>query len=267
MARRQWTLDRKKIETITEEGEDNVQQVSLVLAPGQLPKLTVTDDRGVRSSKCVGLVDLLKMIDHSTTVDALIQEDVKRTPVPKLPNNVVKVDILDTPSETMVAMSGWIPDAVHMFTIKGVQGAWALALPPIVYTAMWSKNKAILQALDIAMLRDDVEDLGFGTGLNARLWRWPFSNVYTYGVGTSVCWYTMDRVSMELCDVPRLGVGGFLNVPNVPDLYGVGVSQQSEHHGLAEFFDAVDNEGLREEWLIPHDETLGQVHERRVASY
>lgn len=261
-------VDARKTETKVQAGEQSTEKIVLELIPKKLPKLTVTDGQGVQTSRCVSLVDLLRMVDNSTVLDELAREEVTRTRVVLPPQNVVMMDILESPTDEIVCMTGWIEPALHIFTIRNTEGSWLIPLPEIVYTVMWSKGTHTMKALDIALLRDGGASLGPHTGLNSRMWRWPFSNVYTHGVGTNVCWYTMGDVKLTLREVPRLGVGGFLNVPNVPDLYGVGISQQSEHTGLAEFLSAVVNAGgLKDEWLIPHDETVGGMHERRASRY
>ena len=243
--------------------------MQLTLRPAELPRLRLTDSRGVSTTRCVSLIDLLHLIDESTTLEQLKKEGIHRSTVPELPPDTLLVDALESPSSRAVVITGVVRAANQAFVLERQTKAWIIPMPDVVYTAMYDPVNTRLYDLDIALARPlGTPEAPAAITPQTKLYTWPFSNVYTHGTGTRVCWYTMQKVRFELKNIERGAIYAFYSVPNNPDLYGRGISQNSEHQSLSDFLQAViDNGGLDEKWLHPHKETVGAMHNRVASSW
>lgn len=229
-----------------------VERIVLTLEPARLPKVEVTDEKGVKRYKTVGLADLLGMLDESAVLEALKREAVRTTSTPELPEGTMFTGAIETPQRTDYVATGWLPPRNQPFVWQG--RSYLIRMPLLVWSARWRESERVLEDLRVAVAAPGVEEAKADT----RLYRWPFANVYAGEPYAKVCWYTMDEVELDFRDIVRLGVEGFLSVKDNGDLFGVGNSQNSPHRDYAEFLEAVEAGGLPEEWLIPH-----QAHDGR----
>ena len=250
---------RHDLETVLEGADpasgpgDAPERIALYLEPGKLPALEITDSAGVKRYRTVGLADLLKMLDKSAVLEALKQEKIRRTDIPELPPRTVFAGKAEAPGWTVYRVAGWMPPREHVIVWQ--DRSYTVPLPALAYSADWSEHDRSLARLYVAVAAPGVEEIHADT----PLFRWPYANVYGHTHG-SVCWYTMHEITLELRDVARLGVEGFLSVEDNGDLFGIGRSHNSEHTDYSEFLAAVERDGLTEEWLIPHGLTLAGWH-------
>ncbi len=103
-------------------------------------------------------------------------------------------------------------------------------------------------------------------GPETSLYRYPFSNVFgTYqGVIEGVCWPTMGSIELSAREVPSKLVRAFLEMPNNTDLYGRGFSHNGPHDDYRHFLEAIEKEGLPEEYLlIPTEMTVRGLHNQQ----
>lgn len=215
--------------------------------------MEITDGRGVTRHRTVGLADLLTMIDRSSVLESLKQEGVRRTQIPELPPRTLLAGKVEAPGWVVYRVAGWMPPREHVIVWK--DRSYLVPLPALAYSADWHEAHRSLNELHVAVAAPGVQEVSAAT----PLYRWPYANVYGHTHGR-VCWYTMEEITLELRDVARLGVEGFLSVEDNGDLFGVGRSHNSEHREYDKFLEAVEKRGLPEEWLIPHGLTLEAWH-------
>jgi hypothetical protein len=85
------------------------QSVVLLMRPDRLPRVVVTDERGVVHSRVISYVDLLATLDASTVIDQLEREPTRTLSLPPLPPGVLLVDILERASGTSYVVTGVLP--------------------------------------------------------------------------------------------------------------------------------------------------------------
>lgn len=253
-------------------GEEPVDEITLTLRRAQKPRLTIRRG-GVLIPKTCSIVQLLGLLDSSTTVSVLSEEESKRVSVPPLPERALLLDVEQYARDNEYVLTGWLPPAEYPFVLERSVAdggreprAFLIPLPTIVYRARWSEKERSILELSIALCPAFPEDGSVRDRLAAPLYRYPFSNIYgSYGsVLEGVCWPTMRRITLDLDEVPEKGVRAFLATPNNADLYGVGRSQNSPHERYADFLAAVEKEGLHEDWLIPARMTAEQLHRQKT---
>lgn len=235
----------------------SVERVVLSLEPARLPRLEITDEHDVTRYRTVGLADLLSVLDRSAVLESLKQEAIRTTRLPELPERTLLAGVVETPHSRHVHLCGWLPPREQAFVWQG--DSYVVAIPALVWRAKYSEEERRLDGLGLALTLPG-EAVGV-VGAETPVYRWPFANVYAYGSFAKVCWYTMRRIQMDAKDVVRLGVEGFLSVRDNGDLFGRGMSQNSPHQDYAEFLAAAESEGLKDEWLIPHQMTVEQFYE------
>lgn len=233
---------------------DSGERIALFLEPAKLPRLEITDGHGVTRYRTVGLADLVTILDKSAILEALKQEAIRTALTPELPEGTMFAGVVDAPAYREMIVTGALAPREQPFVWQ--DRTYLIGLPALAWRAVWREEDRRLSSLRLAIAAPGVESAGAAT----PLYRWPFANVYTGDPYSEVCWYTMRQIKMDLKDVVRLGVHGFLSVKDNGDLFGVGHSQNSAHKDYADFLEAVEAEGLKKEWLIPHQITLSEFH-------
>lgn len=226
----------------------SVSRVDLRLEPKRLPVLTVTDGRGVVESKSVGLLELLRLLDHSTVWEAVRELRTRRVDIPPLPPNTILASARETPTEESFSVTAWLPP--RRWALLYGDLAHVIGLPTICYRVDWSEGAVRALYLALAPWSAPVPVY------NTELYRWPFSNVFQNG---QACWHPNPRHECELRDAAS-AVAAFMAVENNLDLYRLGASQNSGHEKYEHFLAAAANEGLRSEWLIPLGLTAEGLH-------
>lgn len=226
----------------------SVSRVDLRLEPKRLPVLTVTDGRGVVESKSVGLLELLRLLDHSTVWEAVRELRTRRVDLPPLPRNALMASARETPTEESFSVTAWLPPASWALLYGG--RAYGVRMPAICYRVDWSEGAVRDLYLGLAPWSAPVP------GHDTKLYRWPFSNVFPDG---KACWHPRPRHECELRWAAS-AVAAFMAVENNLDLYRLGSSQNSGHVKYEGFLAAAADEGLRSEWLIPLGLTAEGLH-------
>lgn len=241
------------------------RSVVLLLREDRLPLACVTDARSVVTKKVVSYVDLLATLDGSSVVDGLEREAARTTRLPPLPRNTMFVDLMEKPSGNALVLTGWIERREHLFVLEsgGETTTHEIALPRLVWRAVWHEGERVLSSLSLALVSPD---LGGGEPTaQTPLYRWPFSNVYPSfgGALEGVCWPTMRQMRLEPSEIPEKAVLGFVGIPNNADLYGRGLSHNASHEGYREFLEAIEGGGLEHDHLIPAGLTVKDLHDQR----
>lgn len=239
-----------------DEPEGSGERIALFLEPAKLPRLEITDHQGVTRYRTVGLADLVTILDRSAILEALKQEAIRTALTPELPPGTLFAGVVEAPSYREIIVTGALPPREQPFVWQ--DRSYLIRMPVLAWRAVWREDDRRLSSLRLAVAAPGVETADADT----PLYRWPFANVYTGNHYSEVCWYTMRQVRMDLKDVVSLGVHGFLSVEDNGDLFGRGESQNSAHKEYADFLEAVETEGLKDEWLIPHQMTLREFHEK-----
>lgn len=239
-----------------EDPEDTGERIALFLEPARLPRLEITDAHGVTRYRTVGLADLVTILDTSAILEALKQEAIRTALTPELPPSTLFAGVVEAPTYREIIVTGALTPREQPFVWR--DRSYLIRMPVLAWRAVWREDDRRLSSLRLAIAAPGVESASADT----PLYRWPFANVYTGHHYSEVCWYTMRQIRLDLKDVVRLGVHGFLSVEDNGDLFGRGESQNSAHKDYAAFLEAVETEGLQEEWLIPHQMTLREFHEK-----
>ena len=245
------------------EGQEPDEEIEITLAPARLPRVTVKTN-GVTTRKTCTIVQLLGLLDNSTTVAALSLEESRVASVPALPDRTLLVDVVQYEADNEHVVTGWIPAGEHPFLLVGSGGEalYSIPLPTLVYRARWSERDGRLDELSLTLAPGFPETGSVPDKLAAPLYRYPFSNVYSRFGRTleGVCWPTMHGNVMALHEVPQRGVRAFLSVPNNHDLYGRGLSHAAPHDDYADLLAAVEEGGVPTSWLLPAEMTPADLH-------
>ncbi|MGF1473314.1 MAG: hypothetical protein ACFB50_16460, partial [Rubrobacteraceae bacterium] len=163
-------------------------------------------------------------------------------------------------------VTGWIPPARYPFVLRSETSTTthSVPLPVIVYRAHLVSSSRKLRSLALTLAPGFPLDAPVAKQLETPLYRYPFSNVYEEydGVKEAACWPTIDEEELELSEVPEKGVYTFLSIPNNADLYGVGTTHNAPYRGYRELLDAIDQDGLSPDWLIPAQMDVNGLHDQ-----
>lgn len=220
------------------------------------------DGRGRVSEKAISYLDLISTVDGSATVQQLQREPTRTLRLPQLPEGAVLADVVERPSGNGYVVTGTSPPSRRLVTVEaeGHATTHELNLPRLAWRAGWWENERSLAELSIACVSSEHEGaLGPETPLQA----WLLSNVYPAfgGVVEGVCWPGKDRLEMELSEVVEKGVYGFVALPNNADRYSGDLRHAAPYGGYRTFVEAVEEAGgVPDEWLVPLDMTLKDLH-------
>jgi hypothetical protein len=243
------------------------QSAVLLMRPDRLPRAVVTDERGVVHSRVISYVDLLATLDGSTVIDQLEREPTRRLSLPPLPPGTLLLDVIECSTETSYVITGVLPIGVHLFTLeRGLPpevSTYRLALPPVVYRALYHEKRRCVTEFSVALLSPDLEgEPAPGT----ETFRWPFSNVYStfQGIVEGVCWHRKEQIELSLREIPEKLVRRFLSIPNEADRYSRDLTHTSPHEGYEELLEAIEKGGgIPHEWLVPSGLTVRELHEQK----
>jgi len=239
--------------------------VALVLRPRSLPRAIVGDGEGGVSEKAISYLDLIATVDGSATVQQLQREPTRTLCLPQLPEGAVLAAVLERPSGNGYVVTGTSPPSTRLVTVEaeGQATTHEVRLPRLAWRAGWFENEGTLAELSIACVSGAHEGcLGPDTPLHA----WILSNVYPrFGsVVEGVCWPDKTRLKMGLADVVEKGVYGFVGLPNNADRYSGDLRHDAPYGGYRTFVEAVEETGgVPDQWLVPLDMTLKDLHEQK----
>lgn len=244
----------------------------LLLRDDALPRVLVTDEKGIVHSRVISYVDLLSTLEESVTVEQLAKEPVHAISLPPLPTGTILADVIERASSNSYVVTGVLPASEHLITLRESHylgggddpevETHALNLPPIVYRALYQETRHAVTELSVALLSPEhAEDPGPDT----EIYRYPFSNVYTdfQGVKQGVCWYQKDAIEADLAEIPEKLVRRFVSVPNNPLSYSRDLTHASPHTGYSKLLAAIEDlGGIPHEWLVPAGMTIRDLHEQ-----
>lgn len=243
---------------------DSPPQLVLSIARGRLPRVELRHENGEVETKVLSFVDLLAMLDGSTTIGRLEKTEARTVELPPLPAGTLLASLVEHPARRAVVVTGFLPPAEHAFLLEDSRTggppearSYPVPLPHLVYRAVWQEKR--LSSLSLALCSPELEGR---PAAETRLYRYPFSNVYASfrGVMEGVCWMGLHALPVEdPREIPRRAVLGFLALPNNADLYGRGLSHNAPITGYAELLEACAG-GLEAEWLIPAGCTVAGLH-------
>ncbi len=249
------------------EGEEAVEGVSLSLAPSGISTLKIRRG-GVETHKTCSLIEFLEFLDRSLVLNALALPPHRTGHVPPLPPRTLLVSTVDFPEDVHHLITGWMPPARYPFVLRdhGDLTVHSVPLPALVYRAHLGAKDHKLRSLSLTLAPGFPEDGPVERQLETPLYRYPFSNVYGEygGVMEACCWPTIGADDVEPSEIPEKGVHAFLSIPNNAHLYGVGTSHNAPHADYRQLLEAVDQGGLKREWLIPAQmDARGLHHQTR----
>lgn len=253
---------------------DTPQSVVLLLREDRLPVAQTTDEHGCVTNKVISLLDLISMLDTSTTISQLMQAKTRTTDLPALPPNTLLASVTETPSGRSTTITGYVEPETYVFVLRqnGVTKTFDIPLPHIVYRAVYDENASALTALSIALCEPAAipgaskQSPKPDPDTDTPLYLWPFSNVYGdfAGVSQGVCWPGISSLTMKLKDVPEQAVRRFARSENNADLYGRGLSHNAPYEGYAELLEAIERAGgIDGDYLLPTSTTVEDLHYQR----
>ena len=244
------------------EGE---RTVALVFRPDRLPRVVVTDERGVAHPRAISYVDLVATLDRSCAVDQLRREPTRRLPLPELPGGAVLVDVLEKASGNAYVVTGTVPEGEHLFVLEqgGETTTYVLRVPRICYRVLWHEARRHITEFSLALCSPLLA--GEPTA-DTELYRWPWSNVYGnfQGVPEGVCWYQKGSVDLALSEVPDKLVRAFVAIPNDADRYAGDLTHDAPYGSYRSFLEAIEEGGgVPHEWLKPCGLTVRELHDHK----
>jgi hypothetical protein len=254
-----------KVEVESALAAEREQTVALVFRRGQLPRVVVTDERGVAHPRAISYVDLVATLDRSCVVGQLQQEPTRLLPLPELPSGAVLVDVLEKASGNSYVVTGTIPEGEHLFALEqgGETPTYMLRLPRICYRVLWNEGSRKIGEFSLALCSPLLS--GEPTA-DTELYAWPFSNVYRYfgNAVEGVCWYQKGSVDLTLSEVPDKLVRAFVAIPNDADRYAGDLTHNAPYGGYKSFLEAIEEGGeIPHEWLRPCDLTIRELHQQK----
>lgn len=260
------------------------QSVTLILRQDRLPVAQTTDEYGCVTNKVISLLDLISMLDGSTTISQLKESETRITDLPALPPNTLLASVTETPAGRKTTITGYVEPETYVFVLRqhGVTRTFDILLPHIVYRAVYDENASALTTLSIALCEpapkpetsdpDQSEPAGPESpsqdppNPETPIYRWPFSNVYGHfaGVSQGVCWPGLNGLTMQLKDIPEQAVKRFARAENNADLYGRGLSHNAPYEDYAALLEAIERDGgIAGDYLIPTSTTVEDLHYQR----
>ena len=237
----------------------------LLVTPYSLPRALVTDSRGVTTPKILDYVDLVSTLDSSAAVTELEKDPVRTLPLPGLPAGAILMDLHERPSGNSYIVTGALPPETHLFVLdeSGETSTYEVALPHVIYRAVWDEKTSSVSALSLAL---GSPDLAGEPSSSTELYRWPFSNVYHHfgGVLEGVCWPSKSQVTLDLSEIPDRLVRQFTGLPNNANRYTRDLSHNAPVAGYRAFLELLEKRGaIDHDWLEPANMTVKDLHEQK----
>lgn len=260
-------LDRLIVEAADDAADDGggpFDGVAMLIPPSGMPSVKVLKN-GVEIPKTCSLVELLRLLDRSTLLDALRLPSHRTSDAPPLLPRTMLLSTIDFPEHVEHVVTAWMPPATYPFTLRGNDSdttTHSVPMPAIVYRAHLGANDGRLRSLSLTLAPGLDPDASAELQLQTPLYRYPFSNVYGEwgGVLEAACWPTIGKQEMALSELPQKAVHAFLSIPNNADLYGTGTSHNAPHRDYRTLLEAVEREGLSPDWLIPAQLDVAGLH-------
>lgn len=263
------------------------RSIVLLLREARLPVAQITDGTGKVTNKVLSLLDMLTMLDQSTSLSQLRQDATRKTDLPPLPPNTLLTSLTETPEGNSITVTGYVEPETYVFVLDqgGITRTFDIPLPHIVYRAVYDQEKSSLRNLSLALCveppdksepSDTSETSSTATNsgevykwrpdVHSPLSRWPCSNVYGSfgGVSEGVCWPGLGSLPMTLHEIPEEAVRRFVRTENNADLYGRGLSHNAPYEDYGGFLKAIEEGGhIQEDYLIPTGTTVEDLHHQR----
>ncbi len=260
-------LDRLIVEAAEDDaGGGEFEGVAMLIPSSGMPRVKVLQG-GVEIPKTCSLIELLRLLDRSTLLNALELPPYRTSDAPPLPPRTMLLSTIDFPDHVEHVLTGWMPPARYPFTLRddNATTAHSVPLPPIVYRAHLGAGDGRLKSLSLTLAPELREEDSPEARLRTPLYRYPFSNVYGEwsGVLEAACWPTIGKQEMALAELPEKAVHAFLSIPNNADLYGAGTSHNAPHRDYRALVAAVEAGGLNPDWLIPAQLDVAGLHHQQ----
>ena len=261
-------VDRLVVEAADEAGHDptDFQGVALVVPASGMPRAKVLN-AGVEVPKTVSLLQLLRLLDRSTLLEALTLPPHRTSDAPPLPRRTMLLSTIDFPEHVEHVVTAWMPPASYLFALQDEDATTThkVPMPAIVYRAHLRAGDGRLKSLSLTLAPELRPEDPPNVKLRTPLYRYPFSNVYGEyaGVLEAACWPTIEKEEMALADLPKKAVHAFLSIPNTAHLYGAGTSHNAPHHDYRALVEDVEADGLNPDWLIPARLDVAGLHHQQ----